>query len=138
MLFCLLGMLLLHWMLPLRAISSWKFLICGIVLIAFGLVIAFGAESQFRRNGTTIDPLGMAEKLVTDGWFRYSRNPMYLSFVIMLTGAWVTLGSIPPLLGIFMYILLTERWYILPEEKRLMATFRKQYESYQISTRRWL
>ena len=137
-LFCLIGMLALHSILPLGSIFSWTLLVCGVGLIALGLVIAFGAESQFRRNGTTVDHLGMAAKLVTDGWFKYSRNPMYLSFVIMLTGAWLTLGSISPFLGVLVYILLIERWYIMPEEKRLVATFGKQYESYRIGTRRWL
>lgn len=138
MLFCLLGMLALHWILPLGSFSSWLLLICGIGLIAFALVMAFGAESQFRRNGTTVDPLGRAAKLVTDGWFHVSRNPMYLSLAMMLIGSWLALGSASALLGVIAFIFLAERWYIVPEEKRLVATFRKQYEAYRMRTRRWL
>jgi len=138
MLFCLLGMLILDWILPLGSISSWLLVCSGIGLIVPGLVIAFGAESQFRRNGTTVDHLGKAAKLVTDGWFKMSRNPMYLSLAIMLIGAWLTLGSASPLLGVIAFIILAERWYIVSEEKRLVVTFRKQYEAYQQRTRRWL
>ena len=138
MLFCLLGMLTLHRVLPLGLISSPTLLICGVALIALGLVIAFGSEGQFRRNGTTVDHLGTAAKLVTDGWFNFSRNPMYLSLTLMLMGAWLTLGSASPLLGIITYIFLVQQWYIVPEEKRLVAIFGKQYESYRMRTRRWL
>ena len=138
MLFCLIGMLALHWILPLRLISNWTLLLCGVGLIALGLVIAFGAESQFRRNGTTVDHLGRAAKLVTDGWFNISRNPMYLSLALLLLGAWLTLGSASPLLGVIAYVFLAEHWYILPEENRLSATFGKQYASYRKRTRRWL
>jgi protein-S-isoprenylcysteine O-methyltransferase Ste14 len=138
MLFCVLGIIALHFMIPLGSISSWTLLICGVALITLGLVMAFGAEGQFRKRGTTVDHLGMASKLVTDGWFQYSRNPIYLSFLTILVGTWLSLGSLTPLLVILIYLLLTERWYILPEEKRLLASFGKKYLSYQMRTRRWL
>jgi len=63
---------------------------------------------------------------------------MYLSFALTLTGAWLALGSASPLLVVVAYLWLAERWYILPEEKRLIATFGKVYEDYQKRTRRWL
>ena len=103
-----------------------------------GIVIAIGAEGQFRRSRTTVDHLGMPAKLVTDGWFKLSRNPMYLSFMLMLSGAWLTLGSVSPLIGLAAYFFLMERWYVTSEEKRLKATFGKQYDSYRMRTRRWL
>jgi len=56
----------------------------------------------------------------------------------MLIGAWLTLGSLSPLFCIAAYFFLTERWYITPEEKRLVATFGNQYDSYRMRTRRWL
>lgn len=56
----------------------------------------------------------------------------------MLLGAWLVLRSISSLLGIIAYLIVAERWYIAPEEKRLVATFGKQYEFYRARTRRWL
>jgi protein-S-isoprenylcysteine O-methyltransferase Ste14 len=138
MLFCLLGIIALHSIVPLRAISNPLLLIFGVGLIALGMVMAYGAEGQFRRNHTTVNHLGMPARLVTDSWFRFSRNPMYLSFAVMLIGAWLALGSILPVVVILIYIVLAERWYILPEEKRLVARFGKEYESYRLRTRRWL
>jgi protein-S-isoprenylcysteine O-methyltransferase Ste14 len=138
MMFCLLGMITLHWIVPLGSMSSWALLILGVALIGLGLVMAVGAEGQFRRSGTTVDPLGTSTKLVTDGWFKFSRNPMYLSMALMLMGAWSALGSISPLFVIFVYLFLTERWYIEREEKRLNVTFGQEYESYRKRTRRWL
>jgi len=138
MLICAFSMITLHLVMPLWPISSWIFLILGIGFILMGMVLGFAAEGQFTRSGTTVDPFGMPTKLVTDGWFKNSRNPMYLSFALMLTGAWLALGSASPLLVVVAYLLLAERWYILPEEKRLIATFGKLYEDYQKRTRRWL
>lgn len=138
MLLCLFSMIALHLLLPLWLISSWMLLISGIGFILIGIMIGVAAEGQFRRNRTTVDPFGLPTRLVTDGWFRNSRNPMYLSFGLMLIGAWLALGSPSPLLGVIAYLFLTERWYILPEEKRLTKTFGKFYESYQKRTPRWL
>ena len=86
MFFCLIGMGALHLMMPLHLISNWILFAFGVATIVLGLVMAFGAEGQFRGLGTTVDPLGKATKLVTDGWFGYSRNPMYLSLLILLVG----------------------------------------------------
>lgn len=138
MLFCVLGMFALHWFLPLLSFSNWTFLVLGIISIGFGLVMAFGAEGQFRRNGTTVDHLGMPSKLVNDGWFKYSRNPMYLSFAIMLAGAWLSLGSVSPILAILVFFVFTKQWYILPEEKRMVGKFGNAYAIYKKQTRRWL
>ncbi len=138
MLFCVLGMIALHWFLPLLPFSNWVPLLLGVGFIGFGLVMAFGAEGQFRRNGTTVDHLGMPSKLVNDGWFKYSRNPMYLSFALVLAGAWLSLGSISPILGILIYFVLTEQWYIRPEEKRIAEKFGNTYAAYKRQTRRWL
>ena len=138
MLFCVLSAIVLHFIAPLGLTSNWLFFIFGLAFITFGLAMAFGAEGQFRRIKTTVDHLGTATKLVTDGWFGYSRNPMYLSFVLILMGAWLSLGSLLPLIAVLVFIVLTERWYILPEEKRLAVVFGKGYESYQKRTRRWL
>jgi protein-S-isoprenylcysteine O-methyltransferase Ste14 len=134
----LLAMLALHWIIPLASISSLWLAIFGIALIAFGLVMAIGAESQFRKRGTTVDHLGKATKLVTDGWFQYSRNPMYLSFLVLLVGAGLSLGSLSPLLIIPVFVILTEQSFITQEENRLLATFGKEYRAYQRRTRRWL
>jgi protein-S-isoprenylcysteine O-methyltransferase Ste14 len=131
-------MIALHFLIPVSLVSNWLLLVLGVACIALGLVMAFGAEGQFRKRDTTVDHLGIASRLVTDGWFHFSRNPMYLSFLIILLGAWLLLGSLSSLAVVLAYFFLTERWYIAPEEKRLIASFGKEYRSYQRQTRRWL
>ena len=138
MLFCLLGMIALAWFFPFVSFTTWGLFIPGVGLIALGIVMAFGAEVQFRKKRTTVNYLGMPATLVTDGWFSFSRNPMYLSFAMTLMGAWLMLGALSPLFAVLAYLALTERWYILPEEEKLNAAFGQEYESYRLRTRRWL
>jgi protein-S-isoprenylcysteine O-methyltransferase Ste14 len=138
MLICLLGMMGLDLVFPIMQVSNWLLLLAGVLFIIVGLAVGFGSEGQFRKRGTTVDPRGTVSTLVTDGWFRYSRNPMYLSFVLILAGAWLSMGSPSPILGILAFVLLTERWYIIPEEQRLAVSFGQQYQAYRLRTRRWI
>jgi protein-S-isoprenylcysteine O-methyltransferase Ste14 len=115
--------------------SPWNLL--GAVPLAAGLALAFGAESQFRRAGTAVNPYAQASTLVTGGAFSVSRNPMYLGIVLVLLGAALLLGSIPALLVAPAYAALVRARFILPEEARLAAQFGDAYSAYRSATRRW-
>jgi protein-S-isoprenylcysteine O-methyltransferase Ste14 len=125
-------------MFPLVLVSSAMLAILGLGIMVLGIVIAVASEGQFRRAHTTVNTFGVPIRLVTDGWFEYSRNPMYLSFVLMLVGGWIALGTLSPLLGVLAFIVVTDRWYIAHEERRLAEIFGKDNETYRMRTRRWL
>lgn len=138
MLLCLIGMLALHSFLPLTFFYNWFSFSLGLVVIIFGLVMSIQAEGQFRKHETTVNHLGKSVKLVTDGWYRYSRNPMYLSLLVLLVGAWLSLGSLSTLFIIPIFVILTEQLFIKQEERRLLSIFGREYESYRQRTRRWI
>ena len=58
----------------------------GILLLILGLAVLIFAVRLFRKDKTTVNPLSpeQATKLVTDGIFKYSRNPMYLGMALIL------------------------------------------------------
>ena len=58
----------------------------GILLLILGLAVLIFAVRLFRKDETTVNPLSpeQATKLVTDGIFKYSRNPMYLGMALIL------------------------------------------------------
>ena len=107
-------------------------------LIGSSLVVAGAVE--FRAAKTTVNPLTpeLATSIVTKGIYRFSRNPMYLGFLIML-GAWglllengVAIACVPVFVGYM------NRFQIIPEEKALLAQFGDDYAHYLASTPRWL
>ena len=55
------------------------FAVSGIVLVVYSML-------AFRRASTTVDPFHPEEAshLVVDGFFAYSRNPMYVSLLLVL------------------------------------------------------
>lgn len=110
----------------------------GFVLFAAGIAVAVAARRQFARAKTNIYTFGEPGTLLTDGAFRLSRNPMYLGFTLFLLGLAVFLGSLSPLLIATAFIVITDRWYIAFEERRMSARFGDAYRAYAQHTRRWL
>ncbi len=135
---CLAAMLLLNRLCPILHVLRFPFDLIGLLVGGFGLAICCAAHRQFKRAGTTLYPFNQPEKLVTEGLFRYTRNPMYLGLTFFLAGGWLLLGSLSPLAIVAAFQQIAERWYIAHEERRLTATFGKAYTDYQARTPRWL
>jgi protein-S-isoprenylcysteine O-methyltransferase Ste14 len=98
------------------------------------------AIRRFYRAGTTIDPVAIdrASVLVTDGVYRYSRNPMYVAMAALL-GALAAFSAQPWLvLGPVAFVLYITRFQILPEERAMNLRFGAEYEAYRERVRRWL
>ena len=107
--------------------------------VASGLVAA-AAFASFWRARTTIDPLhpARATSLVTHGVFRLSRNPMYLSMLMLLAAYALRMGGVVLWAGPLGYALYVTRFQIVPEDRALEARFGEAYRAYRRRTRRWL
>lgn len=103
-------------------------------------VCALAAFFGFLRSRTTINPLKpeRASVLVTDGIYRYTRNPMYLSLLLLLLGYAIELWCWPALLGPAAYVAYITRFQILPEERVLEGKFGADYLAYKRRVRRWI
>lgn len=129
---------LLRWLIPLAPLLSFPASLLGIIPVAVGLGMAVGGSSKFARVGTNINTFRRPDVLVTDGIFRFSRNPMYLGFVIALAGIAIVLGNLLSIVVVLLFFVIVDRWYIPFEERAMLDTFGQQYRSYQSQTRRWL
>jgi len=110
----------------------------GVGLLGVGAVsLGFVA---FRRAKTTISPTSpeSASSIVTGGIYRYTRNPMYVGFAIILVGWALYLAAVASLLGPVVFVLFITRFQIIPEERVLLSKFGREYANYQGQVRRWL
>lgn len=119
-------------------LASGAMFYLGVVLAVLGVAITVGAANQFSRRKTNINTFLKPDHLVTDGLFRYSRNPMYVGFSTVLVGAALILGSWIGLCVALAFIIITDRWYIAFEEPVMTETFGEAYTTYCKRTRRWL
>jgi protein-S-isoprenylcysteine O-methyltransferase Ste14 len=110
----------------------------GIAPLVAGLWLCVAGSRHFDRERTNINTFRPPDVLVTDGLFAFSRNPMYLGFVIALAGIALLLGSISPWAAPVAFFALAAGWYIPFEERACGAQFGAAYEAYCARTRRWV
>ncbi len=110
----------------------------GIIPIFSGIFMAASAVSLFKKAETGIVPFDEATTLVTAGFYRVSRNPMYLGMFLILIGVAMLLGSIGVLLPISLFVLIIRSHFVLGEERFLEAAFGQQYLEYMGKVRRWI
>ncbi len=110
----------------------------GIIAVFCGIMISAVSALRFKRAGTGIEPFDEATVLVTAGWYRYTRNPMYLGMFLMLLGVAFMLGGIGALLPVPLFILMIRNNFVLGEERFMEAAFGQQYLDYKSEVRRWI
>ena len=110
----------------------------GLALTIVGFLFGLGAFIEFQKAQTTLDPHGSTTQLVTSGIYRFSRNPIYLGFLLMV-------GGLPLYFGLFwgiviapVFIFVMDHLVIQHEEMYLERKFGKMYTDYTSHVRRWL
>ncbi len=116
--------------------SRWRWL--GLLLLVPTLLLAGPAARALVRRGTTLHPFGRPGQLVTDGPFRYTRNPVYLALACILLGMAVWLGSLAAFLVVPAFVWAITAGFIRREEAALSAIFGAAYSEYCRRVRRWL
>lgn len=121
-------------------ISVPKHIILAITFFVFGFLIIVIGGYSFKIAKTTVNPMTPEKttQLVIRGIYNYSRNPMYIGFLLWLIACMVYLGNVANLLLLPLYIILVNRFYIVPEEKALEKLFENEFLEYKNNVRRWI
>jgi len=110
----------------------------GFALTFIGFLFGVGAFIEFRKARTTLDPHGSVKQLVTAGVYRFTRNPIYLGFLLMVIGLPLNSGLYWGILTAPFFVMTINRLVIEREEAYLEKKFKAQYTDYKSRVRRWL
>jgi protein-S-isoprenylcysteine O-methyltransferase Ste14 len=83
-------------------------------------------------------PVRPATALITEGPFRFTRNPLYLSLALLYLGIALGLGVLWPIVLLPALMLLVQQLVVLREEAYLESRFGDAYRTYRKRVRRWL
>jgi protein-S-isoprenylcysteine O-methyltransferase Ste14 len=111
--------------------AGWVLFTTPYLLAAWGVI-------TFRRHHTAVDPLGEVKTVVSSGPFRYTRNPMYLSLILLYLGATLAFRLTWGLLFLIPVFLALHFGVIVPEERHLESKFGSDYAEYKRRVRRWI
>ena len=127
----------LHKLLPIMIIFEKMYWI-GIIMGFLGFFIFTGSTLLFRINKTTMIPFQDPSFLITNGIYKYTRNPMYLGMLFVQFGIAIYFGSISPFIIPFLFIPIMNSRIIQHEEVMLEKQFGESYIIFKNSVRRWI
>jgi protein-S-isoprenylcysteine O-methyltransferase Ste14 len=112
----------------------------SVTISGVGILFLLAGLYEFQKAKTTFHPMKpeAASSVVTSGIYRVSRNPMYVGFLLVLTGWAMWLSHPLPFLFLPVFVAYMNRFQISPEERVLSAKFGEEYDTYKQSVRRWL
>jgi protein-S-isoprenylcysteine O-methyltransferase Ste14 len=121
----------LHFMTPSVRLLGPLVTVCALVLFSL-------SYREFRAAGTSVRGSERTRTIVTTGPYQFSRNPIYLAFILFVLGlsvwlnnAWL-LVTLVPAVGLIAMV-------VIPREERFLErNFKDQYTSYKVRVRRWL
>ena len=119
---------------PSSVVSRWVWRSLGALTCLAGVV-------SFRRANTTVNPMRpeATSSLVVSGIYKYSRNPMYLGFLLILLAWAAALSNVVALAGIPAFVLYMNHFQISPEERMLASQLRAGVSrNFVRRVRRWL
>jgi len=131
-------MLLMHFLLPVRRLITPPWTWLGLLPFLLGGVLTVRAAALFDRLGTPVKPFERSTRLVLDGPFRFTRNPMYLGMVVVLTGVAVRLGTLTPFAVPPLFACFIQTRFIVHEEAMMQRLFGAEYLAFKARVRRWL
>lgn len=132
----LLGIVLNHaW--PLPFVPSTLGLLGPFVTLCAVLLFVLSLR-EFRAAGTSVRGTERTTTIVRAGPYRFSRNPIYLSFILLALGLSVWLNDLWLLVTLVPAVGFIAAVVIPREERFLERNFHDQYSTYKATVRRWL
>lgn len=120
---------------PPRSVRWW---IGGLLAAAAVLVLGLWSVLLIRRSGQSENPWKPTTRIIEQGPYRLSRNPIYLQMVLVCAGVAIALWNPWILLLTPLCAWLLQRLAIVPEEAYLERRFGDAYRDYRRRVRRWL
>lgn len=110
----------------------------GVAFVLIGFALVALSVRRFRLAGTSVVPGEQASALVIAGPYRFTRNPIYIGFVLAYFGFAIMLTSIWVLLLLIPVLVILQRGVVVREEEYLERQFGDAYRKYKARVPRWL
>jgi protein-S-isoprenylcysteine O-methyltransferase Ste14 len=122
------------WRLPFVPPTLWPL---GATLVLGAVSLFLLSFQEFRAAGTSVQGRKPTTAIVRTGPYRFSRNPIYLSFILLMMGLSIWLNDLWLLFTLVLPVVFISAVVIPREERFLERTF-PEYSSYRAAVRRWV
>jgi protein-S-isoprenylcysteine O-methyltransferase Ste14 len=112
--------------------------VLGGLSFILAVILAVLASRTMRQAGTNVNPSQPTTAIVSDGPFRFTRNPLYLSLTLLYSSISLLANALWPMLMLPIVLIIIERGVIAREERYLEDKFGEEYTHYKARVRRWI
>lgn len=136
LLFAIMAGIILEWIFPTYAggrLFGW----IGFFMFAAAVAIIKWSLKTFKAGNTSIPTDEPTDAIVTNGPYKYSRNPIYVAFLVGFIGLSFMADSVMMFLMVIPLFYTLALGVIIPEEEYLTEKFGDEYLAYKQKVRRW-
>jgi protein-S-isoprenylcysteine O-methyltransferase Ste14 len=112
-------------------------MVAGIVIFLVGGLLARKSVPRHKKEGTNVEPWKPTVKIISDGVYGWTRNPIYVSMTLGYFGIAIAADSTAALVYLIPCLLVVRYYVIGREERYLEARFGEEYLAYKAKVRRW-
>ena len=117
---------------------AYIFHFIGIIGLLLSVVIFFAGFNIFKSYDENPVPTSETNRIIKTGIFAYSRNPIYLSFVIFHLSMFFIFENVMYFLSAIGLAIWLHNYVIKEEENFLYEQFSDEYENYKRTVKRWI
>jgi protein-S-isoprenylcysteine O-methyltransferase Ste14 len=128
----------LDWLLPSVSLPDSVRWPLALALLAAGGGLIASFVKALRAAQTAVRPDRPSTAIVTDGPYRFTRNPGYLGMALVFAGIAVGTDALWALAALVPTLVVVDRGVVAREERYLERKFGAQYRAYRERARRWL
>lgn len=121
----------------LKLINNDFISISGLFLITIGVIFFIIAAITMKNSWRVGIDKSTKSNLITEGIYKYSRNPAFVGFYLMFIGLFLVYTDVITCISMLLNIYAMNR-LVLEEEKHLEEAFGKEYTNYKKKAPRYL
>ena len=110
----------------------------GLLGIIISTVFFFSAFNLFKSYNENPRPKTESNRLIKTGIFAYSRNPIYIAFVLFHLSMFLTFENVLYFLSFLVLFFWINNFVIPAEEIYLKNKFGDEFDRYTLAVKRWL
>ena len=109
--------------------------VVGLIISIFFFFSGFNIFKSYKENPA---PKTITNKIIKTGIFAYTRNPIYIAFIIFHFSMFLTFENVTYFLTSVGLSLWLHNYVIKKEEEYLLKEFPEEYKRYKESVKRWI
>mgnify|MGYP001391251912 CR=1 FL=1 len=110
----------------------------GVLGLIISIAVFFTAVGLFNSYDENPLPTSSTKRIIKTGIFAYTRNPIYLSFILFFFSMFLIFENVMYFLSAIGLMIWLHHWVIKIEEEYLLIEFDDEYKRYKQAVNRWL